>query len=137
MGTNFILWNFFIYYWKNFVRSVISLSKAMFRDFSLRGYENGFFLDWWVKLHRISFQTPYSVSVGNFFEVRFHLIVLWILPRPTTSSICIPIPIYLFCKKQRNDIMIRKMYRKVIAQLSFLHRDWKSDVKKRLFHVFF
>ena len=27
-----------------------------------------------MKLHRISFQTPYSVSVGNFFEVRFHLI---------------------------------------------------------------
>ena len=29
-----------------------------------------------MKLHRISFQTQYSVSVGNFFEVRFHLIML-------------------------------------------------------------
>ena len=28
-------------------------------------------------LHRISFQTQYSVSVGNFFEVRFQLIMLW------------------------------------------------------------
>ena len=29
-----------------------------------------------MKLHRISFQTPYSVGVENFFEVRFHLIML-------------------------------------------------------------
>ena len=31
---------------KFFVRSVISLSKARFCDFSHRGYGNGFFLDW-------------------------------------------------------------------------------------------
>ena len=29
-----------------------------------------------MKLQRISFQTPYSVGVENFFEVRFHLIML-------------------------------------------------------------
>ena len=45
-GTSFILKTFFIYYWKNFVRFVISPSKARFCDFSLRGYGNGFFWDW-------------------------------------------------------------------------------------------
>ena len=65
-----------MYYWKKFVRSVISLSKTRFCDFSHRGYGNGFFWDWLVKLHDNSFQKPYSVSVGNFFEVRFQLIML-------------------------------------------------------------
>ena len=55
---------------------MISLSKARFCDFSHRGYGNGFFWDCLVKLHDNSFQTPYSVSVGNFFEVRFQLIML-------------------------------------------------------------
>ena len=32
-----------------------------------------------MKLHRISFQTPYSVSVGNFFEIRFQLIMMYVL----------------------------------------------------------
>ena len=42
-GRNIILWNCFIYYWKKLVRSVISLSKARFCDFSHMGYGNGFF----------------------------------------------------------------------------------------------
>ena len=30
-----------------------------------------------MKLHDNSFQTPYSVGVEDFFEVRFQLIMLW------------------------------------------------------------
>ena len=56
---------------------MISLSRARFCDFSYRGYGNGFFLDWLAKLYDNSFQTPYSVTVEDFFEVRFQLIILW------------------------------------------------------------
>ena len=62
----------FFLFSKNFVRSLISLLKARFCDFSHRGYGNGFFLDWLVKLHDNSFQTPYSGSVEDFLEVRAH-----------------------------------------------------------------
>ena len=55
---------------------MISLLKARFCDFSHRGYRNGFIWDWLVKIHYNSFQTPYSVSVEDFFEVRFQLIML-------------------------------------------------------------
>ena len=71
---------------------MISLSKARFCDFSHRGYGNRFFLDWLVKLCDNSFQTPYSVSVGNFFEVRFQLIMRcdFIVDFQLTKSFCIP-----------------------------------------------
>ena len=55
----------------------ILLSKARFCDFSHRGYGSGFFWDWLVKINDNSFQTPYSVVVEDFFEVRFQLIMLW------------------------------------------------------------
>ena len=56
---------------------MILLSKARFCDFSNRGYGNRFFWDWLVKIHDNSFQTPHSVSVEDFFEVRLQLIMLW------------------------------------------------------------
>ena len=62
----------FIYYWKNFVRSVISLSKTRFRDFFHRGYGIGFFF----KIGRGNCMT--IASVEDFFEDRFHLIMLCI-----------------------------------------------------------
>ena len=72
---------------------MISLSKARFCDFSHRGYGNGFFWDWLVKLHDNSFQTLYSVGVEDFFEVRFQLIMLWIVSLEhelmTDGKICI------------------------------------------------
>ena len=60
---------------------MISLSKARFCDFSHRGYRNRFFWDWLVKLQDNSFQSPYSVGVEDFFEVRFQLIMLCVLIR--------------------------------------------------------
>ena len=56
---------------------MISLSKASFFLVFSQGLRNQIFLDWLVKLNDNSFQTPYSVSMGNFFEVKFQLIMLW------------------------------------------------------------
>ena len=67
MGNKLYFIKFFQLLLKKFRPLVISLSKARFCDFSNRGYGNGFFLDWWLKLHDNSFQTPYSVSVEDFF----------------------------------------------------------------------
>ena len=59
-----------------FVHFVISLSNERFRDFSQRGSEIRFLTNWYVKLHDISYQTPDSESVEDFFAVRYPLIML-------------------------------------------------------------
>ena len=57
---------------------MILLSKARFVIFLTGATETDFFeIGWWNYMTIASkIQTPYSVSVGNFFEVRFQLIML-------------------------------------------------------------
>ena len=89
---------------------MISLSKARFCDFSHRGYGNGFFWDWLVKLHDNSFQTPYSVSVGNFFEVRFQLIMLCFMRKKILLCFWFSISIFWVFFVSDNAIPIKSWF---------------------------
>ena len=62
----------------------------------LRSYGNGFFLDWWVKLHDNSFQTPYSVSVEDFSPFG----LTWPWQCKQTPSLRSPISSFLFLQQE-------------------------------------
>ena len=107
-------------------------------DFSHRGYGNGFFWDCLVKLHDNSFQTPYSVSVGNFFEVRFQLIMLWEVInwlqtdcKHTTSNCSLSFFAKLrlildnlksLCKDKKKQAIFQLWWRKAAVYFHFLRR---------------
>ena len=81
MGNKLSFIKFFYLLLVTLLKKIRPFSDFTFKSevlwFFSQGLWKRIFLDCLVKVHDNSFQTPYSVSVGNFFEVKFQLIMMW------------------------------------------------------------